>query len=68
MERCLKAGTADTSTVVAAVYGPSMQGKPERRLAATKTPPHAHLKSTCVCVYSPTLPIKMLGFSGPLHA
>lgn len=58
----------------AASYGPSMHGKPERRLAAEnkkrrkKPPPlHTSWKFKCVCVFSQHYQYKMLGFSGPLH-
>lgn len=50
------AGTEDIETdaisqlaAVAAVCGPSMQGKPERRLAATNHY-HTHIWRECACV------------------
>lgn len=58
-------------------YGPSMHGKPERRLAAEtkqkkkekkKTASHTSLKLKCVSACSVQhYRYKMLGFSGPLH-
>lgn len=68
------AGAADRESdaisrfaIVAAVKGPSMQGKPERRLAATKHH-HTHFRQNVrVCACSPTLHMRMLGFSGLLR-
>lgn len=47
--------------IVAAVHSPSMRGKPERRLAATKHS-HTHFERMRAHGYSPTLSIKNAGF------
>lgn len=63
------AGTAISQlAIVAAVYGPSMQGKPEKASSCHKTPPHTHLgKNVRVCVQS-NIKYKNAGFQwSPTH-